>query len=171
MLGRSEFALRRGFAFGKTLERRKSGAAQKGRWARCRKPIENLKYLDCSDLTKKKHLQCRCFFFGYLGPFKLLGRNKFALRRGFACGKRLVRRKSAAAQKGRWARCRKPIENLKYLDCSDLTKKKHLQCRCFFFGYLGPFKLLGRNKFALRRGFACGKRLVRRKSAAAQKGC
>ena len=57
MLGRSEFALRRGFACGKTLERRKSGAAQKGRWARCRKPIENLKYLDCSDLPKQKDIR------------------------------------------------------------------------------------------------------------------
>ena len=34
MFGGSEFRLRRGFAYGKTLERRKSGAAQKGRWAK-----------------------------------------------------------------------------------------------------------------------------------------
>ena len=54
MLGMAKPFLRRGFACGKTLERRKSGAAQKGRWARCRKPIENLKYLDCSDLPKKE---------------------------------------------------------------------------------------------------------------------
>lgn len=60
------------------------------------------KNLQWYGMTKKKHLHSRCFFFGYLGSFKLLGRNKFALRRGFACGKTLVRRKSAAAQKGRW---------------------------------------------------------------------
>ena len=76
---------------------------------------------------KKKHLHSRCFFFGYLGFFKLLGRSEFALRRGFAFGKTLERRKSGAAQKGRWARCRKPIENLKYLDCSDLTKQKDIR--------------------------------------------
>ena len=45
-----------------------------------------------------------CIFFGYLGFFKLLGRSEFALRRGFAFGKTLERRKSGAAQKGRWAR-------------------------------------------------------------------
>ena len=33
MLGMAEPSLRRGFASGKTLVRRKSGAAQKGRWA------------------------------------------------------------------------------------------------------------------------------------------
>ena len=68
-----------------------------------------------------------CFFFGYLGFFKLLGRSEFALRRGFAFGKTLERRKSGAAQKGRWARCRKPIENLKYLDCSDFSKQKDIR--------------------------------------------
>lgn len=31
MLGGNEFRLRRGFAYGKTLERRKGGAARKGR--------------------------------------------------------------------------------------------------------------------------------------------
>ena len=35
MLGAAKPPLRRGFAYGKTLEHRKSGAAQKGRWARC----------------------------------------------------------------------------------------------------------------------------------------
>ena len=34
MLGMAEPSLRRGFASGKTLVRRKSGAAQKGRWAK-----------------------------------------------------------------------------------------------------------------------------------------
>ena len=34
MLGMAKPFLRRGFACGKTLERRKSGAALKGRWAR-----------------------------------------------------------------------------------------------------------------------------------------
>ena len=34
MLGMVEPSLRRGFASGKTLVRRKSGAAQKGRWAK-----------------------------------------------------------------------------------------------------------------------------------------
>ena len=57
MLRAAKPPLRRGFACGKTLERRKSGAAQKGRWARCRKPIENLKYLDCSDLPKQKDIR------------------------------------------------------------------------------------------------------------------
>ena len=33
MLGGSEFRLRRGFAYGKTLVRRTRAAAQKGRWA------------------------------------------------------------------------------------------------------------------------------------------
>ena len=32
----------------------------------------------------------------------MLGGSEFRLRRGFACGKTLVRRKSAADQKGRW---------------------------------------------------------------------
>ena len=37
-------------------------------------------------------------------PFgiEMLGMAKPSLRRGFACGKTLVRRKSTTAQKGRW---------------------------------------------------------------------
>ena len=49
------------------------------------------------------------FLFGFRGPkaasalwFKMLGGNEFRLRRGFACGKTLVRRKSAAGQKAGW---------------------------------------------------------------------
>ena len=33
---------------------------------------------------------------------QMLGGNKFRLRRGFACGKTLVRRKGAASQKAGW---------------------------------------------------------------------
>ena len=69
-----------------------------------RQLIQNFKYLDCSDLPKKKHLHSRCFFFWYPGFFKMLGRNEFALRRGFTCGKTLERRKSGVAQKDRWTR-------------------------------------------------------------------
>ena len=81
------------------------------------------KYSDCSDFSKKKHLLCRCFFFGYLGPFKLLGRSEFALRRGFACGKTLERRKSGAAQTGRWVIFKIADENLMYLYCHTLLKR------------------------------------------------
>ena len=38
---------------------------------------------------------------GTLNSFHMLGGSEFRLRQGFACGKTLVRRKSAAAQKGR----------------------------------------------------------------------
>ena len=36
----------------------------------------------------------------------MLGGSEFRLRRGFACGKTLVRRKGAAGQKAGWAVCR-----------------------------------------------------------------
>ena len=45
---------------------------------------------------KKKHLLCRCFFFWIPGEFEMLGASELPLRQGFACGKTLVRRKSAA---------------------------------------------------------------------------
>ena len=105
-----------------------------------------------------------CFFFGYLGFFKLLGRSEFALRRGFAFGKTLERRKSGAAQKGRWARCRKPIENLKYLDCSDLPKQKDILSDVLLFwaltakGGLHPsgFQCSGRQSRPCAKVFTCG---------------
>ena len=75
MLGMAEPSLRRGFASGKTLVRRKSGAAQKGRFG-----FRRL-------LGGSTHL------------IAMLGRSEFALRQGFACGKTLVRRKGAAGQK------------------------------------------------------------------------
>ena len=93
--------------------------------AECQLPKLNTRVRFPSPAPKKKHLHSRCFFFGYLGFFKFLGRSEFALRRGFAFGKTLERRKSGAAQKGRWARCGKPIENLKYLDCSDLPQSRY----------------------------------------------
>ena len=60
--------------------------------------------------TKKKDMtKGHVFLFGFRGPkaasalwFKMLGGNEFRLRRGFACGKTLVRRKSAAGQKAGW---------------------------------------------------------------------
>ena len=39
---------------------------------------------------------------GSLRYFHMLGGNEFRLRRGFACGKTLVRRISAAGQKAGW---------------------------------------------------------------------
>ena len=90
-----------------------------------RQLIQNFKYLDCSDLPKKKHLHSRCFFFWYPGFFKMLGRNEFALRRGFTCGKTLERRKSGAAQKDRWTRFKIADSKFKYLDCSDLPQSRY----------------------------------------------
>ena len=71
-------------------------------------------------------------------------RGEFCLRRGFACGKTLVRRKSAAAQKGRWAVFKKSVEDLKisrlsagtwfYLSFNSLTRTARLKScrsRCF----------------------------------------
>ena len=74
--------------------------------------IENLKYLDCSALPKRKDIRKDVLSFwaptaeGGLRPsvIQMLGMAKPSLRRGFASGKTLVRRKSGAAQKGRWAR-------------------------------------------------------------------
>ena len=62
---------------------------------------------------KKKHLLCRCFFFGYLGFFKLLGRNKFALRQGFrlrenACTAQKRRRRCAAESASRLCSAGRP---------------------------------------------------------------
>ena len=62
--------------------------------------------------TKKKDTLIACLSFwasraeGPLRPsvIQMLGMAEPSLRRGFASGKTLVRRKSSAAQKGRWAR-------------------------------------------------------------------
>ena len=62
--------------------------------------------------TKKKGTLIACLSFwasraeGPLRPsvIQMLGMAEPSLRRGFACDKTLVRRKSGAAQKGRWAK-------------------------------------------------------------------
>ena len=48
----------------------------------------------------KNNHTCRVWLFlWYPGEFEMLGGSEFRLRRGFACGKTLARRKSAAGQK------------------------------------------------------------------------
>ena len=65
-------------------------------------------------------------------PFriKMLGMAKPFLRRGFACGKTLVRRKSGAALKGRWARFK--MVRPKF-EISRLAKKKDTMKACLPF--------------------------------------
>ena len=64
------------------------------------------RFKSCYPHQKERHDVSRVFLFGFQPPkaastlwFKMLGGNEFRLRRGFACGKTLVRRKSAAGQK------------------------------------------------------------------------
>ena len=62
MLGMAKPFLRRGFACGKTLERRKSGAALKGRWARFKTVRPKF---EISRLAKKKDMtEVMSFFLG-----------------------------------------------------------------------------------------------------------
>ena len=83
-------------------------------------------------------------------------------RRGFACGKTLVRRKSGAALKGRWARFK--MVRPKF-EISRLAKKKDTTHVVSFFLGSGrrrrppPFgiEMLRAAKPPFRRGFACGK--------------
>ena len=72
MLRAAKPPLRRGFACGKTLERRKSGAAQKGCWVIFKIADENLMYLYCHALLKRNtSRQAGVSFWAPLG-FKLL---------------------------------------------------------------------------------------------------
>ncbi len=118
---------------------------------------------------------------GQLHPsvIEMLGRNEFALRRGFACGKTLVRRKRAAGQKAGWAAFLLTMlkREISILTVHSPKRRTSAESRCPSFGVPPPrgrlhpsvIEMLGRNEFALRRGFACGKTLVRRKRAAGQK--
>ena len=53
MLGRSEFALRQGFACGKTLVRRKGAASQKAGWMFLKKIANDLRGFGLSPLAIK----------------------------------------------------------------------------------------------------------------------
>ena len=83
---------------------------------------------------------------GAAPPFgiSMFGMAKPSLRLGFACGKTLVRRKSAAAQKARWVVFKQSVEDLKisrlsagtwfYLSFNSLTRTARLKSyrsRCF----------------------------------------
>ena len=114
----------------------------------------------------------------------MLGGSEFRLRRGFACGKTLVRRRCAAGQMAGWValfpRIRFMTRISKYRFEPSFTKQKVIRKDDLLFwvpaarGRLHPpvFQMLGASELPLRRGFACGKTLVRRKCAAGQKaGC
>ena len=60
----------------------------------------------------------------------MLGRNEFALRQGFACGKTLVRRKSAAGQEaGRVVLLKHSGKSEISILTAPCTRKGHLLCR------------------------------------------
>ena len=99
------------------------------------------------------------------------------LRRGFACGKTLVRSTRAAGQKAGGVQFCLLVRNFKISKLSGYdTKKDTTYVVSFFVGYAArraapPFRIsmLGAAEPPLRRGFACGKTLVRRTRAAGQK--
>ena len=104
----------------------------------------------------------------------MLGRNESALRQGFACGKTLVRRKSAAPSAMGPQRKRNSSFIRSKTDIFS-SSPPHPPPACLRFlpknasGVSGDpafSNMLGRSKSALRQGFAYGKTLVRRKSAA-----
>ena len=107
MLRAAKPPFRRGFACGKTLVRRKSGAALKGRWTRFK--MVRPKF-EISRLVKKKDTTHVVSFFWGSGrrrrppPFgiEMLRAAKPPFRRGFACGKTLVRRTRTAGPVGRF---------------------------------------------------------------------
>ena len=97
---------------------------------------------------------------GRLHPsvIQMLGGSEFRLRRGFACGKTLVRRKSAAGQKAGWVAF--IVAGLK-MKISILTvpskKERHAFSVSFFFGFAGRCPLYPSVFLTSNGGPPCGR--------------
>ena len=148
MLGRSEFALRQGFAaqntctaqkrrfFGSSGQRGEQGASEARKrpsgafGARCACRGTAVLRASLVARSKKRGHNVSCdLFFGFRQEIKMLGRSEFALRQGFAA------QNACTAQKRR------------------------------FFGFQQEIKMLGRSEFVLRQGFAA------QNACTAQKRC
>ena len=91
-------------------------------------------------VTSQKRSTCYAgaSFLDTWGPLNCSGEVNSPCAEVLPAAKRSNAAKAARPRRAVGQDLRQLIQNFKYLDCSDLPKKKHLFSRCFFFGFRRP---------------------------------